>query len=138
MSTAELMDTFRRRGIALSADAGRLMVRPATALTPDDREAIRRYLPELVAVLAVAGTPSPCPETAVASNSWNRATAHQLMFDADTLVERLGVDGRHPVISTAAARVTDAHMAHDLLALRRALTEFETAVRGAHLNSGRG
>ncbi len=135
MSAATLLDALQRRGITLSAAAGRLVVHPATALTPDDRAAIRFHLAELVAVVAGARQPLRGVEPAAPSDPWDQPAALRLMFDADTLVERLGVDGRHPAIAAAAARAAGAYAVRDMTALRLALTQFEAAVRPARSNS---
>lgn len=135
MSAVTLLDALQRRGITLSAAAGRLVVHPATALTPDDRTAIRRHLTELVAAVAGWQTPLGGVEPAVPRDPWDQPAALRLMFDADTLVERLGVDGRHPAIAAAAARAAGAHAARDMTALRLVLTQFEAVVRPARSSS---
>ncbi len=136
MTTAALLDALRRRGITLSTVAGRLVVRPATALTTDDRAAIKDHLAELIAVLA-AGPSSARGQPAAARATWHQQMALRLMFEADGLVEKLGVDGRHPVVADAAALVVSAHAVRDMAALRLALCEFETAVRGVRSSSGK-
>lgn len=47
---ALLMD-FRRRGLRVWPEGGKLVVAPAELLTDDDRETIRRYKPDLLALL---------------------------------------------------------------------------------------
>ena len=135
MSAAALLEDLRRRGIALSAAADQLIVQPASALSPADRAAIRRHLAELVAVLTGEAKPHLGVEPATVLDPWDQSAALRLMFDADTLVERLGVDGRHPAIAAAAARAAGAYAARDMTALRRALTEFAAAVRPARSSS---
>jgi len=136
VSTTEIIHALRCRGITLLAVEGKLVVRPATGLTSDDRDAIRSNVPELVAALAAERQLASQVEVEVGSESWDQSAALRMLFDADTLVEQLEVDGRHPEIAAAAARVSDAFVAHDMPALRRALGEFETAVRRAHSRAG--
>lgn len=136
MSTTEIIRTLRRRGLTLLAVEGKLMVRPATGLTTDDREAIRGKVPELVAALSAERPLTPQVEVEVVSESWDQSAALRMLFDADTLVEQLAVDGRHPEIAAAAARVSDAHLARDARTLRRMLSEFETVVRRVHSSAG--
>jgi hypothetical protein len=51
------------------------------------------------------------------------------MYDADTLVERLGVDGTRPDVQAAAAAVVAAYETRDVDAFVAAITEFEAVVR---------
>jgi hypothetical protein len=124
MSAADLVETLRRRGIALSEAGGRLEVRPASALTDRDREAIRSHAADLLAALQ-----SPRAPEEQAGEPWDREVAIKLMFNADGLVERLGVDGHHSAIVNAATLVSSASDARDMETLRFALAEFELTVR---------
>ena len=124
-----LLGEFVRRGFTLRVVAGGLSVAPAAALTLDDRAAIRARRDELLALLSVPdGRPTDGPATRP-GEPWNVRVALKLMADADGLVERLGVDGRHPVIVDAAALVVSAYQTHDLETVRFAVTEFVVAVR---------
>lgn len=58
MTAVQLADELAGRGFALAA-GGRLQVRPASALTPRDREMIRSLAVDLVAAL---GPPRQAPE----------------------------------------------------------------------------
>jgi hypothetical protein len=58
MTAATLVETIRARGIALIADGGRLGVRPAVALTFDERRALRRLKPEIVRLLTAEAGPA--------------------------------------------------------------------------------
>lgn len=136
MSTSEMIDALRHRGITLSVVAGKLVARPASALTGHDREVIRGSAQELVAALTAEREPDLEVDGEVGRATWDQSAALRMMFDADTLVERLGIDGRHPEIAAAAARVTAAHMTRDMLSLRRAVSEFETTVRRVHSRAG--
>jgi hypothetical protein len=117
MTAPAILVDFARRGFTLRAVAGRLSVSPASALTSTDRDTIRRRRNELLSILA-PGEP------------WDQQAAIRLMLDADALVERLGVDGRHPAISDTAAAVASAYRMRDLETLRFAVAEFEATVRG--------
>ncbi|VTS01848.1 unnamed protein product [Gemmata massiliana] len=127
MSATDLLVTLRRRGLALSVVAGKLVVQPATALAPADREDIRAHLPALVAILTVEREQFDRPEPE-AGAAWDQHAAHRLMFEADALVEALGVNGRCPEIDTAAEAVYRAHVAHDPRAFRNAIERFVTTV----------
>src|SRR5262249_6429101 len=91
-------------------------------LTPADREALRAHLPALFAELAAGqgGTPT--------GPSWDGAEAVRLMARADGLVERLGIDGRHPDVAAAASMVVSAHATRDLETVRFAVGEFTRLV----------
>ena len=71
MSALALVAALRDRGITLSAVGGRLEVRPASALTGSDRDAIRAHAADLLAILTApaalppAGLPGLDP-------SWSR------------------------------------------------------------------
>ena len=124
MSAAELVDTLRQRGITLSALGGRLEVRPASALTDRDREAIRSHVADLLVVLSPPRAPTSGAEP------WDAALASRLLYDADTLVEQLGVSGHHPAVNDAAARAVRASLTRDMETLRFAVAEFTEIVRG--------
>jgi hypothetical protein len=111
-----LLADFARRGFTLRAASGRLSVSPASALTAADREAVRQRRDELLALLARA-------------EPWDLPTALRLMHDADSLVEQLGVSGRHPAVAAAAATVASALTTRDMETLRFAVAEFAAVVR---------
>src|SRR5262245_16678586 len=104
----DLLADLARRGFTVRAVAGSISVIPASRLTPGDREAIRERRAELLAILSPA-------------EPWDQKTAIRLMSDADDLVGRLGVDGRHPEITDAAAVVTSALATRDLETVRFAV-----------------
>jgi hypothetical protein len=52
VTPALLVETLRARGVVLRAVGDRLRVRPATAVTPDELEALRQFKPEVMALLA--------------------------------------------------------------------------------------
>jgi hypothetical protein len=136
VSTTEFIDALRHRGITLLAVKGKLFVRPSPLLTNEDRDAIRGNVMELVAALAAERQSALEDGVEVTSATWDQSVALRLMFDADTLVEQLAVDGRHPEIAAAAARVCDAHLARDARTLHQALSEFEMIVRRVHSSAG--
>jgi len=115
LTAPALLADFTRRGFTFRPVAGRLSVSPATALTAGDREAIRERRDELLAVLSPA-------------EPWNLATAIRLMHDADTMVEQLGVSGRHPAVADLAAMVVSAFATRDMETVRFAVTEFTTLI----------
>lgn len=111
-----LITELRNRGFILRVVAGSLRIAPASALKPRDRDAIRTDLPALIAAL------SP-------GNPWNQREALRWMYDADTLVERLGVDGQHPEVAAAAAMVGSAYASCDMETVQFACSEFGVVVR---------
>ena len=68
---------------------------------------------------------------------WDQERASRMMFDADTLVEHLGVSGLHPEIQSAADKVVGANRARDVAKFADAITEFEAAVRRVALPGGK-
>lgn len=53
MTAATLVVDLRARGVTLEPHGDRLRVRPASAVTPDDAETIRRHKGEILALLHV-------------------------------------------------------------------------------------
>jgi hypothetical protein len=105
-----------RYGTRRPVDGGSLRVTPASALTPDDRAAIRGNLNDLIAALA--------PE-----EPWNLAEAIRLMDEADALVERLAAPGSHPAIQAAAEMAASAFRRHDVLSYRTAVAKIVSLAR---------
>lgn len=68
---------------------------------------------------------------------WDQERASRMMFDADTLVEHLGVNGLHPEIQSAADKVVGANRARDVAKFADAITEFEAVVRRVALPGGK-
>lgn len=62
---------------------------------------------------------------------WDQRRAVRLMYDADTLVERLDVDGTDPEVRSAAALVASAYATRDMETMLYAVNEFEVEVRRA-------
>lgn len=54
MGARELLDDLARDGFSIAADGDRLLIRPASKLTDDRRNALRAAKPELVAILSGA------------------------------------------------------------------------------------
>ena len=54
MSPATLVETLRARGVTLEVHGDRLKVRPASAVTADEVETLRRHKPEVLSLLAPA------------------------------------------------------------------------------------
>jgi hypothetical protein len=142
MTAPVLLSDLVRRGFTLRAVAGRLAVSPATALTASDREAIRERREELLTTLSLSDCQvayvSSCPQSDRSTGdgspkrvgeAWNRKLAIRLMYDADTLVERSEVSGRHPAVADAAAMVASAFASRDMETLRFALAEFAVLIR---------
>ena len=111
-----LLLALARRGVTVTAEEGRLGVRPAAALTDADRAALRAGKAELLAYL----TPP--------AGAWDIAAVRTLTADADALVERLGVSCTHPDLRPAAKRAAEAIARRDMAALVRAVRAFELLV----------
>jgi hypothetical protein len=60
---AVLVQALRARGVTLRADGDRLKVRPASAVTPDEVEALKRHKAEVLALLAPAQDIALDPKT---------------------------------------------------------------------------
>jgi hypothetical protein len=74
MTTAELLTDFRRAGVELFADAGRLSFRaPAGAVTPSMREAAAARREKLLALL-------------VAPNGWDDANAAAVVTECESVI----------------------------------------------------
>jgi hypothetical protein len=106
------------------------LLRPASALTSKDREEIRANLPALLALLAQPAKTVeryvPAAEKAVkvaGGEPWELREVVQMMADVDTIVGRLGVDGRDPEIMEAVARVVAAFEMRDQETVRFACSE---------------
>jgi hypothetical protein len=135
MNAATLIHDLRSRGFSLAAVKGSLQVRPAANLTPADRAAIRAQLAELLAEVTPGCT---FPLMRLSGRvAWDQGEALRLLFEADELVERLGVSGRHPEIAAAAAVVDSALATRDLETVRFAVAEFAAAVRSVFTEQGR-
>lgn len=69
---------------------------------------------------------------------WDRQReASKRMYDADTLVEHLGVNGNDPEVQSAAAMVHSAVQTRDMTTVLHALAEFEAVVRRVALPGGK-
>jgi hypothetical protein len=60
---AVLVQALRARGVTLRVDGDRLKVRPASAVTPDEVEALKRHKAEVLALLAPAQDITLDPKT---------------------------------------------------------------------------
>jgi hypothetical protein len=116
LTAPAILDDFARRGFTLRAVADRLCVSPASALTTTDREVIRERRTELLAILTPA-------------EPWNLEAAIHLLHEADSLVERFGVSGRHPAVADAAAMVASAFATGDMETVRFAVAEFTALIQ---------
>jgi hypothetical protein len=126
---AEAVNVLAGRGIVVSVSpTGRLQVQPASLLTADEREWCRAQAGAILAHLAPRVVPTGNP-TLTGNEPWDRQIALGLLADADALIERLGVDGRHPTVRDAAAMVASAFATRDLETVRFAVSEFAALVR---------
>jgi hypothetical protein len=126
--TITQIQSLRARGISFVAVGGSLHVSPATRLTSDDRAYIHDHAAEILKQLS--NPPVDSIPTRITGNSpWDTRIALQLMADADALVEQLGVNGRHPAITDAAAMVASANATRDMETLRFSVAEFTVVVR---------
>jgi hypothetical protein len=58
-AAAELVQALRARGVTLEPAGDRLRVRPASALSAEELEALRQVKPEVLRLLAASPTPTP-------------------------------------------------------------------------------
>lgn len=121
MSPADLIAYAADRGVRLRELGGRLRCLSVGPLPEDLRTILVARKAELLAHL---GSPPPG-----GAEPWDGREARRLMEAADALVERLGVDGRHPAVAASAAAVASAYRVRDMETLQLAVAEFEVAVR---------
>jgi len=115
MNPAALVVDLRSRGFTLLVADGSLRVSPASALTSSARVAIRADLPALITHRAPGEV-------------WDQGEAIRLMYDADTLVDQLEVDGTLPDVAAAASVVAGAFATLDIETVRFAVGEFTVLV----------
>ena len=60
-AAAQLVEALRARGVTLEPAGDRLRVRPASALSAEELEALRMVKPEVLRLLAAQPTPTPAP-----------------------------------------------------------------------------
>lgn len=63
MTAAALVAELRARGVTLEPRGDRLRVMPASAVTPDEVEALRRFKADVLALLASGAEPEPAGRT---------------------------------------------------------------------------
>lgn len=61
MTASALVATLRARGVILEPNGDRLRVRPATAVTSEEVETLRRLKPEVLRLLATGAEAAPAP-----------------------------------------------------------------------------
>ena len=123
------LNVLAERGIVAGVSAsGTLRVCGASLLTPDEQKWFRAHAGAILAHLASTAVTNSNFSLS-GKESWDQSAALQMMHDADGLVERLGIDGRHPAVESAAAMVVSAFATHDLETVHFAVVEFEVAVR---------
>jgi hypothetical protein len=117
MTPPAILELCRGRGIAVSAADGKLKLRgPADAIDTELKAALAAHKAALLLLV------SPLEK-------WGATLARRLMFEADGLVEQLGVNGHDPRIARLAAVAVDAQMRHDLRGVRAAVEEFTRTAR---------
>lgn len=67
MTPEALVATLRERGVTLRPDGGQLVVSPASAIRPEEVEALRQFKPEIITMLLSPETPAAVPSTWPAS-----------------------------------------------------------------------
>ena len=67
---AELVQALRARGVTLEPAGDRLRVRPASALSAEELEALRQVKPEVLRLLAAQPTTTPAHHLRVALRRW--------------------------------------------------------------------
>jgi hypothetical protein len=139
MTAADLLADLRRRGVTLAAAGDRLRWCPREALSGEEREALARHKPELLAILAarVELLPPARPSTTSTPSAapWDEDDADGLVNAA--LARRRQVFGLPDwpadpeacrQLQPLVAAVDDAWWLKDLAALRKAVAAFLEAV----------
>jgi hypothetical protein len=89
MGAFDLLQTLASAGITVAAEAGRLLVVPASKLTDTMREALRASKPELVQMLT-PHAPPPSRERPYRLTKAERDAAHAVAWD-DAAIERFAL-----------------------------------------------
>jgi hypothetical protein len=128
VNIADKLQALAGQGIdVFISQSGTLQARPVSRLTFAEQQWLGENAGAILAHLkASAAEPAV---NVLPSEPWDARTAIVLMRDADGLVERLGVDGRVPAVSKAAATVVSAFASCDLDAVRFTISEFVALVR---------
>ena len=131
------LHTMAGRGVVVAVSpVGTLQVRPGSLLTSDERVWLRANTGAILAHLAHPGAKNAIV-TLSGNEPWNLRVAIELMHEADGLIGRLGVDGRHPEVVDAAAVVSSAFATRDLETVRLAVAEFAVVVHAVALRARR-
>jgi len=69
-AAAELVQALRARGVTLEPEGDRLRIRPASALSAEELEALRQVKPEVLRLLAAQPTPTPAHHLRVTIRRW--------------------------------------------------------------------
>lgn len=113
MAAREVLEALRARGFVLRMDGSYLRVRPATKLEEDDRAAIRRFKPELLALLAVEERRSNVPP-----EDQPYARVVEEVADEDLPAERIALWRRVHRLLAEGALGDDRHLAYPTLNAR--------------------
>jgi hypothetical protein len=108
-----VMRRLSEAGVRLAPDGPNLRIWSPTPLTPELRELIAEHKRELLEYLAI----------------WSQKRAIALGFEADVLVEKLGVSGTDPEIQGAADRYMTALESEDMGGIRLACFALEMRAR---------
>ena len=132
--TAEgVLELARRLRVVLTCRGSRLKFSGPAAAVAELKPLLLEHKWALLALLSSPDA-SARPLPPAGNESWDQREALRLMAEADALVERLGVDGLHPVVADAATVVGSAFAARDLATVRFACSQFAAMVRElAHL-----
>jgi pyochelin synthetase len=93
MNAPALLDKLRSRGVEVFTDGHRVGVRPAGALTDDEREALRRHKADVLALLTA---PPPAPPPAGDDDAFPRLFPDLDWANAMTLCLTCGWWGHRP------------------------------------------
>jgi hypothetical protein len=69
-AAAELVQALRARGVTLEPEGDRLRIRPASALSAEELEALRQVKPEVLRLLAAQPTPTPAHHLRLTIRRW--------------------------------------------------------------------
>jgi hypothetical protein len=134
MTAADLLADLHRRSVTLAAAGDRLRWSPREALSGEEREALARHKPEVLAILAARAEPRPRAQPSTTSTPpatpWDQAEADALINAALARRRRVFGETDWPAEAAACPRlwplldaVNDAEWARDLAGLRLAVSK---------------
>jgi hypothetical protein len=92
VTAADLLEDLARQGFTLAAEGDGIRVRPASRLSEDLRQAVRRYKAELLAILSAQAAPlpptRPSEPSAPSAAPWDAAVADAVLAAVNARLDR--------------------------------------------------